>query len=245
MEVINMDLINTLNNNLTNEKNLNIGESQNNFLESMLGKTINFGLDVGLRALLPNVVEDIVIEIKNTLLKEGIEDGAKQLINSAINLGKSALGIVTGNFENISQVQSVIKNGGILDGISDLTDTVLNKTVSSGKLDYNVANTIRKGKNVILDSISDKIEQEFTSQLDALEKLQKYSNNWKEYFNNKDFAGMQKEYQKIEDKLKILIPMENTIKEARTIENLHTLIKNNGQDFNLTDEQLQLAELLS
>ena len=60
-----MNLENLLNNNLTNEKKLNIGESQNNFLESMLGKTINFGLDIGLRALLPNVVEDIVIEIKN------------------------------------------------------------------------------------------------------------------------------------------------------------------------------------
>ena len=240
-----MNLENILNNNLTNEKNIDIGEKQNNFLESAIGKTINFGLDIGLRALLPNVVEDIVIEIKNTLLKEGIEDGAKQLVNSAINLGKSALGIVTGNFENVSQVQSVIKNGGILDGVSELTDSVLNKTVKYGKLSYDVANTIRKGKNVILDSISSKLEEEFNSQLDALEKLQKYENNWKNYFHNRDFDGMQKEYKKIEDKLKILIPMENTIKEARTIENLHTLIKNNGQDFNLTDEQLQLAKLLS
>ena len=39
--------------------------------------------------------------------------------------------------------------------------------------------------------------------------------------------------------------MEQTLREARTIENLHTLIKNNGQDFNLTDEQMQLAEILS
>ena len=240
-----MNLENILNNNLANEKNIDLGEKQNNFLETTIGKTINFGLDIGLRALLPNFVEDAVIEIKNTLLKEGFEDGAKQLVKSAIDIGKSAIGIVTGNFENISQVQTAIKNGGIIDGLSDLTDTILNKTVSSGKLSYNVANTIRKGKNVILDSVSNNIEQEFNSQLDAAEKLQKYSNNWKEYFNNKDFEGMQKEYNKMQEKLKILIPMEQTIREARTIENLHILIKNNGQHFNLTDEQLQLAELLS
>ena len=41
------------------------------------------------------------------------------------------------------------------------------------------------------------------------------------------------------------MPLENTIKEARIIENLHTLIKNNNQDFNLTDEQRELANLLS
>ena len=40
-------------------------------------------------------------------------------------------------------------------------------------------------------------------------------------------------------------PLENTLKEARIIENLHLLIKNNGQDFNLTNEQLELAKMLT
>ena len=44
--------------------------------------------------------------------------------------------------------------------------------------------------------------------------------------------------------LKNLVPLEQTINEARTIENLHMLIKNNGQDFNLTKEQMELAEKL-
>ena len=55
---------------------------------------------------------------------------------------------------------------------------------------------------------------------------------------------MEREYKKMQEKFKVLIPMESTINEARTIENLHTLIKNNGQDFNLTDEQRKLAEML-
>ena len=38
--------------------------------------------------------------------------------------------------------------------------------------------------------------------------------------------------------------IESTIKNARTIEVLHNLIKNNGQDFNLTKDQLELAEKL-
>lgn len=237
-------LANKIENNLTKENELIKTEDQTNFIETNLGKTINFGLDIGLRALLPDFIEQQIIDIKDTLLKEGFSEGIKKVASSAIDFGKSALGIVTGNFENISQVQTAVKNGGIIDGVSNLIDTVLNKTQKSGTLSYTTANTIRKGKNVILDSITNKIEEEFNSQLDAAEKLQKYSNNWKEYFNNHNFEGMQKEYEKMKEKLKILIPIESTLQQARTIENLHTLIKNNGQDFNLTKEQMELANLL-
>ena len=61
---------------------------------------------------------------------------------------------------------------------------------------------------------------------------------------NKDFNTMEKQYKKIETELKELAPIENTINQARTIEKLHNLIKNNGQDFNLTKEQIELAEKL-
>ncbi len=237
-------LSNEIENNLNNNNELVKAEDQTNFIETSLGKTINFGLDIGLRAVLPDVIEEQIIEIKDTILEEGFSEGIKKVISSAIDFGKSALGIVTGNFENISQVQTAVKNGGIIDGVSNLVDTVLNKTTQKGMLSYAMANTIRKGKNVILDSITNKIEEEFNSQLDAAEKLEKYSNNWKEYYNAHDFDGMQREYEKMREKLKILIPMETTLKQARVIENLHTLIKNNGKEFNITEEQKKLAELL-
>lgn len=238
-------LTNNLENNLNKENEIIKTEDQTKFIETTLGKTINFGLDIGLRALLPDYIEQQVIEIKNTLMQEGFSNGIKKVVSSAIDFGKSAIGIVTGNFENISQVQTAIKNGGIIDSVSGIVDSVLNRVNKTEKLPYNITNTIRKGKNIILNSITNKIEEEFTNQLDAAEKLQKYENNWKQYFNNKDFIGMQREYEKIREKLKILIPMENTLKQARTIENLHTLIKNNGQDFNLSKEELELVNLLA
>ena len=238
-------LTNNLENNLNKENEIIKTEDQTKFIETTLGKTINFGLDIGLRALLPDYIEQQVIDIKNTLMQEGFSNGIKKVVSSAIDFGKSAIGIVTGNFENISQVQTAIKNGGIIDSVSGIVDSVLNRVNKTGKLPYNITNTIRKGKNIILNSITNKIEEEFTNQLDAAEKLQKYENNWKQYFNNKDFISMQREYEKIREKLKILIPMENTLKQARTIENLHTLIKNNGQDFNLSKEELELVNLLA
>ena len=75
--------------------------------------------------------------------------------------------------------------------------------------------------------------------------MENYINNWKDYFKDKDFSGMEKEYRKIKTELKELVPIENTINNARNIELLHNLIKNNGQDFNLKQEEIELANKLS
>ena len=239
-----MNLENKLNNSNQIENEIITEKNQNNFLESTLGKTINAAVDIGLRWILPDLVEDEIINIKNGLIKGGLKEGINTAINTAIDFGKSTMGIFTGKFENISQAQTAIKTGGIIDGVSNVLDTILNKTTRIGLIDRNVSNLIRQGKNVILDNVSKSIENTFTNQINNIEKLGKYETNWKKYYEEKDFEGMQREYEKIEEKLKEIMPLENTINEARVIENLHTLIKNNGQDFNLTNEQLKLAKIL-
>ena len=55
---------------------------------------------------------------------------------------------------------------------------------------------------------------------------------------------MEKEYRKINEKLKELMPFETALKQARQIENIHKIIKNNGGDFNLTQEQIELSKML-
>ena len=92
----------------------NLGKAQNNFLKTTLGIVINTAVDIGIRAALPNLIEEQVIGIKDAILSNGFESGVNQAINSAIDLGKSAIGIVTGNFQNISQAKNAIKKGGII-----------------------------------------------------------------------------------------------------------------------------------
>lgn len=232
----------SLTNGVTEE---NLAQEQNNFLESTLGKVINSALDVGIRMILPDFIEDGVVEVKDALLKGGFKEGVDTAINNAVDLGKSIVGIFTGNFDSISQARDAVKSGGIIDGISGVLDTVLDKTSSTGLISNNVASIISSGKDAILNSVSNKIEDNFTNQLEQVENLSTYENSWKNSFDNKDFDGMQKEYEKIQETLKEIMPLESTIKEARIIENLHTLIKNNNKDFNLTNEQRELANLLS
>lgn len=229
-------------NQITND--VSIEDKQRNFLQTNIGKAVNTGLNIGLRYILPDVIEDQVIEIKDSFLQNGFKEGVQTAIDSAINFGKSALGIVTGNFENVQQMQTAVKSGGIIDGISNVLNFTINKVVNSGKIPYALGSAIKTVKNAILNNITKNIESEFENQVNQIEKLNKYTNNWKDYFNNKDFDGMQREYDKIRGKMKEIAPIENTIKTARVVENLHKLIKNNGKNFDLTSEELELAKML-
>lgn len=235
---------NILNNNIEINNNLELEKNQKNFLETTLGKTINTGIDIGIRAILPDFIEEQIIDLKDNLIKYGLKDGIKKSIDDAINIGKSAIGIVSGNFENISQMQEAIKSGGIIDNVSGLLDTVINKVQSNGLINSTVARTIKQGKNSILNNVEKNIENTFNNQIRALNYTEKYIENWKNYFENKNFNGMEKEYIKIKKEINNLAPIEKMINEARTIQNLHNLIKNNGQDFNLTQEQIELAKKL-
>ena len=226
------------------DNNINNEREQKNFLETMLGKTINTAVDIGIRAIFPEFLEEQIINIKDNLVKYGLKDGISKTIDDAIDLGKSAIGIFTGNFENISQMQKAVETGGLIDGISSLLDTVVDKIQSTGIVNGRIADTIKQGKAVILNNIESTIEKNFSDQINGLENMGTYISNWKKDFENKDFEKMEIEYKKIEEALKNLVPLENIINQARTIEKLHNLIRNNGQNFELSKEQLELAKKL-
>ena len=55
---------------------------------------------------------------------------------------------------------------------------------------------------------------------------------------------MNKIYKNIKKELKNIIPLENVIKDTKKIANLNELIKSKGGDFNITKEELELANKL-
>lgn len=227
-------------NNVNND--LNLENKQNVFLSSMLGKAINTGIDIGLRTILPDFLEEQVIDIKDNFMNYGLKEGIRKTIDDTINIGKSAIGIITGNFENVEQMQTAVKSGGIIDSVSEIIDVTLDKMIQNRKVDNNIAKIIKQGKNTLLNNVESNIEKSFTRQINGVEKLEKYISSWKQYYNQQDFNGMEKEHKKIKRELSNIVPLENTIKEARSVENLHTLIKNNGKNFDLSETEKELIE---
>lgn len=186
---------NEINNQITNEVSndlitgdIDIEKEQTSFFETTFGKVVNTGLDMALRAVLPNVIEDEVIGIKNIIFTEGLQSGLKTAIDSAINLGKSAMGIFTGKFENVSQAYTAIKSGGIIDSTSKIIDNAVKSAKQNGLINNTTANLIKKGKNAIKECISDGIEQNFMEQIDGAEKVGKYINNWNNYLEQGDLV---------------------------------------------------------
>ncbi len=238
-----------VNNNLEKSENRsfsqNILEAQKNFLESNIGKAINTAVDIGIKATLPDLIEDKVIDVKNAILEQGFKEGIKEIVNSGIEFGKSAIGIITGNFENVSQIQMAVKKGGILDNVSDLLDLSIKFAKDKKLINSSIASLIKQSKNSIINSVSSKIEETLTNQIKAVEKLESYCDKWKISYENKDFKSMEKDYKNIENYLKKTVPLENTINEARKIENIHNLIKNNGKDFNISEDEWNLAKKLA
>ncbi len=220
---------------------LNIENEKNNFFNNTFGKTINYAIDIGLRAILPDLIENQVIDIKNSLLNNGLKTGIDTAIDSAVNFGKSTAGIFTGNFENIEQVKIAIGNGGIIDSISDVLDNVINSAYKKGYINRDIKN----GKNVLLNNVSNNIKKELDEQVEYVKKLESEVSEWKEFYNNKDFDGMEKAYKRIEKQYEKIVPLENLINETKQVKVLHELIKNNGKNFNITEDEKRLAKNLA
>lgn len=244
LEEKNIEVNNQLENSVELSNN-NIEKAQNAFLETTLGKVINTGVDIGLRTILPDVIENQIIDIKDIMINQGFKEGINTAVKSAIDLGKSAMGILTGNFENISQAHTAVKKGGILDTVSNALDTTLKTATKNKVISKDTSNLIKKGKNAILNTVSNRIEDTFMNQVKSTERVGKYISNWNECYKKEDLDGMQREYKKIKTQLKELMPIEQTIQQARKIENIQTLIQNKNGDFNLSEEEIELANKLA
>lgn len=227
-----------------NDISNNLKEKQEEFLESTLGKIINTGIDVGIKAVLPDWLEDEIIEIKDSILNDGFKSGIQTTINKAIDMGKAIEGIFTGNFESISQIKSVIKSGGLLDSISKLLDNVIDWAKKNKKINSSTAKLIKASKKTILENIENNIDNSLKNQVTAIEKLNDYIEKWTNYYNAQDLTNMKKIYARIKNEMEKIIPIQDVLNRVEQVENLHELIINNGGDFNLSEEELELSTML-
>ena len=217
---------------------------QNQCLKSDFGKAVNSALDIGIRAIFPDIVEDQLINLKNNIYNYGLKEGINQTIDETINLGKSVTGVITNNFESISDAQNAIAAGGTVDKISDLIDNSIESLKNSKTIKASTAKTLKTEKNKIVKNIEKNIENSFSNQIKSLNNLEKCISSWNQYFETKDYMGMEKEFNKMKKIMNSLLPMENTLVNYRTIENLQNLIKNKGKNFDLTSEELELTNKL-
>ena len=221
---------------------LKLENKQNNFLDTFMGKTINGAIDIGLRTILPDLIEEQIIDIKNALLENGLQEGIKTAIDSGKNFAKSFLGIFTGNFENIDQIKIAVGSGGIVDTISDVIDFSLEKIYENGSINNAIYSLIKGGKNVLIKNITSNLNNELEKQSNLIGNLESNIEKWKEAYTNKNFERMNKIYKNIENNINSIIPIENVIKEIRQIENVQNFIKSKGENYEISELEKELIE---
>lgn len=221
-----------------------VSELQSKFLNSYIGKTINNIVDISLKSVLPDAIEDQVVDIKNSFLENGISDGINSIVNTIKDYGKSALGIVSGNFENIAQLKMSVKSGGVIPTISKILDSTINAVQKKGIISKSTAKSIKKIKNDLLKMVKSNLSDTLKDQEKYNSKLELYSNNWKEAYENRDLKAMEKAYTKVEEYLEKVMPTEKIYKEGKFIENVHNRIINKSYKLELSENELSLAGVL-
>ena len=104
---------------------------------------------------------------------------------------------------------------------------------------------LKNGNNIVINNVKEGIDNTLEDQVNSIDKINGYINKWYKYYEEKNFSNMEYQYKKIQENIKKIIPLEDVIKKARTVENLHELIKNNGKNFELNSNEKELAEMLS
>ena len=231
----------TINLECDNEIDLNKKESiinkQESVLSEILNTTINWSIDAGLRYILPDSIENEVIKIKNDFINGNAAQKIIDNIKNIFNFGKE-----NNNKEilNINELKDILKSPETLKVLTNTVDSLLNKSIQK----EGVKITQEDSKKIISENIENKLNDEIENQIKSFKKIEEYKSEWYKNYEDKDLEKMNKTLKKIKKEFKNILPIENTIKEIRKIENLNELIKSKGGDFNITEEEKELANRL-
>lgn len=193
---------------------------------------LNFGVDLGLKALLPDLIEDQVIDIKNSILEGGFKEGVNTLMKKVNEFKNSITGIFTGNFNNIEEIHTATKQGGIIKTVSKGLSKGIDAGVKSGAIPKSVRSIIKAGKTTILNEFNSSLESQMKKEIKKFDTLNDLNKKWYDALDKRDFNKMTKYTEKISELSKDLVKFSNIIEETKKIEELHNFIKeNNSFDF--------------
>lgn len=214
-------------------------------IDLKLPEMLDNALDIGLRAILPDFIEEDVIEIKNAFIQEGFIAGIEQIVKKIEDIINSIKSLFKGEFEDVDQIKKLVQKNGILSAGSSLIDTISKQLLDKKIISKKIYNMIKTGKNEILKALESELLKYYKEDENSLEKLKEDCQEWKENYTNKDYSKMKETMNKISKKIEQNKLIENIIKEARNIEKIEKYIEKSGSIENLSDNQKKFIENLT
>ena len=202
----------------------------------------NHALDLGLKTILPDFIENDVIKIKDAFLENGFTAGLEEAKEKAEEVYKSIKGVFTGEFDSLGEIKKLLQKGGILNTASKMTDKILKIVLDTGIINKTTYNMIKTGKNAILNTLESDLNTYLKIDEYDLEKMQTQIEEWKQSYKNQDYEGMEKTAKKLSQTLQKNEKLENLLEQARNIEKSQKYIEKKGSIENLTKAEKKILE---
>ncbi|MCL2355151.1 MAG: hypothetical protein FWC68_04710, partial [Oscillospiraceae bacterium] len=231
-----LEMTNTLSQSVGIGNSLALSREQNRFFDTTIGRAINRGIDLGIRAIFPDFLEDKVIEVKDALINEGLSSAIGTAIDQALELGRRALSeFLTRGFRNISDARDSLERGNLIGNVSKELDYVIERTEKNHATRLNIGNNLSAGRTMLLEMIRRDVDTCMNEQIELTDAINSHIEKWNFAFQKEDFSGMEDEFTQVQEKTIAVMPTENMLKDVRRLENLHNFIKNNGKNFNISE----------
>ena len=216
---------------LENELNNNIYLNNNKYdeLNNKIDEMLNNIYDKVIKSVLPDEIADTVINIKDVMSLNKLSGNIADKVSNFISGNKKY-----NNSQNLSIINDI--------NFDEQIDNFIDKIKKDNNLQINDIKEIEKNKDNISNNLERNTNYEIEKYIKAFNDNTKYIEEWKKNYEKKDFSKMQKSFKKIKKSADNLLPIAERLKVLKQLENIHLLIKSKGGDFNLTNEEIELAE---
>ena len=114
--------------------------SKIDFLRQLFGQMVNRGLDIGIRVVFPDFLENSIIEVKDAFIQEGLGSAVRTAIDQTMELGRQALDFVRRGFSSTPDAISVLDRGDVTGNISKTIDEAITKMGNNNEINPEIRN---------------------------------------------------------------------------------------------------------
>ena len=100
------------------------------------------------------------------------------------------------------------------------------------------------GRETIITTVHQVLNSIFEHHMRAEHRVLENIENWNNAFKEQDFKEMENIYARIQEDLSMLMPLSGSLNELGRLQNLHNLIKNNGNNFDISEHEKNVAGML-
>ncbi|MBR4110774.1 MAG: hypothetical protein IKK43_03700 [Clostridia bacterium] len=224
--------------NLEKNNEIILTEESKNIFENIGDAFSNAVNKIGELIEIPDKYKDVV---KDGIKKFDFKGIANDVTETALKSGMKSMGMKVSTFNDIKGILEAIKEGDLKKGLSEGIDLA----VSAFKIPTSVKNTIKSGKNLILDrAFEDELKTVMEKQKNTISRINKKCIQIEKAFSENDEKTIDRVSKTLKTDLNKVMPIEDVIQRGKQILNECELYKNKNNK-QLSQFEIELCQKLA